>query len=157
MPGGRGAPCAPASWPNSAARRRQPSRPTARNHNSASRPAQANHDGLADDDRRATSHEGAPPASPSQSADYLVLRHHSAVGLIDRAESDGLVTRNPDPASRSVVRVTLTAAGARKLDLLAEAHLQELAQLAPTMRALWNALEDQNGGLSHGVRPSRSR
>ncbi len=90
-------------------------------------------------------------------ADYLVLRHHSAVGLIDRAESDGLVKRNPDAASRSVVRVTLSAAGARKLDLLAEAHLQELAQLAPTMRALWDVLEDQNGDLSHEVRPLRSR
>ncbi|MBV8944540.1 MAG: MarR family transcriptional regulator [Solirubrobacterales bacterium] len=74
-------------------------------------------------------------------ADYLVLQHHSAVGLIDRAAADGLVKRNPDPHSKSVVRVTLTSAGVDKLDRLSEAHLEELTHLAPTMRALWGALE----------------
>src|SRR6516165_910605 len=62
------------------------------------------------------------PAGPTvgEIADYLVLRHHSAVGLIDRAVADGLVKRNPDATSRSVVRVTLTPAGAEKLDALSE-------------------------------------
>src|ERR1700758_5768558 len=47
------------------------------------------------------------PAGPTigQLADYLVLRHHSAVGLVDRAVKDGLVARDRDPASRSVVHV----------------------------------------------------
>lgn len=87
------------------------------------------------------------PAGPTigEIADYLVLRHHSAVGLIDRAESDGLVKRSPDPTSKSVVRVTLTPAGAAKLDALAQAHLEELAHLAPTMRALWKAVEQGDG------------
>jgi hypothetical protein len=40
-----------------------------------------------------------------------------------------------------MVRVMLTQAGLAKLDALAETHLQELAQLAPTMHALWRALE----------------
>jgi DNA-binding MarR family transcriptional regulator len=78
-------------------------------------------------------------------ADYLVLRHHSAVGLIDRAVADGLVQRNPDAANRSVVRVTLTPAGAEKLDALSEAHLEEISHLAPTMQALWSALETADG------------
>jgi DNA-binding MarR family transcriptional regulator len=78
-------------------------------------------------------------------ADYLVLRHHSAVGLIDRAEKDGLVRRTPDPASRSVVRVRLTPAGEAKLDALAEVHLHEITHLAPTMQTLWRALEDGDG------------
>lgn len=83
------------------------------------------------------------PAGPTigEIADYLVLRHHSAVGLIDRAEKDGLVRRSPDSSSKSVVRVTLTRDGAKKLDLLTEAHLEELAHLAPTIRALWRAVE----------------
>jgi hypothetical protein len=42
---------------------------------------------------------------------------------------------------KSIVRVMLTQAGLAKLDALAETHLQELAQLAPTMHALWRALE----------------
>ena len=29
-------------------------------------------------------------------ANYLVLRHHSAVGLVDRAAAAGLVTRGPE-------------------------------------------------------------
>jgi len=78
-------------------------------------------------------------------ADYLVLRHHSAVGLIDRAVAEGLVERNPDPGSKSVVRVTLTDKGAAKLDELSEAHLEEITHLAPTMRTLWDAIEQTNG------------
>jgi DNA-binding MarR family transcriptional regulator len=91
------------------------------------------------------------PAGPTigEVADYLVLRHHSAVGLIDRAVSAGLVKRNPDPANKSVVRVTLTPAGSAKLDALAETHLQELAHLAPTMRTLWQALEQADGDTPH--------
>jgi DNA-binding MarR family transcriptional regulator len=86
------------------------------------------------------------PAGPTvgEIADYLVLRHHSAVGLIDRAVAEGLVTRNGDPGNRSVVRVTVTPLGTEKLDDLSEVHLEELAHLAPTMTALWRALE-QNG------------
>jgi DNA-binding MarR family transcriptional regulator len=61
--------------------------------------------------------------------------------LISRAVKDGLVRRSPDPTSKSVVRVTLTPAGATKLDALAEAHVEEIAHLAPTMRTLWRQLE----------------
>jgi DNA-binding MarR family transcriptional regulator len=91
------------------------------------------------------------PAGPTigEVADYLVLRHHSAVGLIDRAVSDELVKRNPDATSKSVVRVTLTRAGSDKLEELAEAHVQELAHLAPTMRTLWQALERADGDTPH--------
>lgn len=78
-------------------------------------------------------------------AGYLVLRHHSAVGLIDRAVAEGLVERTPDPASKSVVRVTLTDTGAAKLDELSEAHLEEITHLAPTMRTLWDAIDQTNG------------
>jgi DNA-binding MarR family transcriptional regulator len=87
------------------------------------------------------------PSGPTvgEIADYLVLRHHSAVGLIDRAAADGLVRRNADPRSKSVVRITLTSAGIDKLDRLSEAHLEELAHLAPTMRALWGAIEQADG------------
>jgi DNA-binding MarR family transcriptional regulator len=89
----------------------------------------------------------ANPAGPTvgEIADYLVLRHHSAVGLIDRAVADGLVERNPDPDHKSVVRITLTSVGVGKLEELAEAHMEEIAHLAPTMRALWRAIEQADG------------
>ncbi len=88
------------------------------------------------------------PAGPTigELADYLVLRHHSAVGLVDRAVREGLVQRNPDPRNKSIVHVTLTPVGAAKLDALAEAHLQEIAHLAPTMRTLWRQIEKPGDG-----------
>jgi DNA-binding MarR family transcriptional regulator len=91
------------------------------------------------------------PAGPTVGdiADHLVLRHHSAVGLIDRAAADGLVRRVADPESRSVVRVALTRKGIARLDALSEAHLRELAHLAPAMGTLWRALERPDGaGIS---------
>jgi DNA-binding MarR family transcriptional regulator len=91
------------------------------------------------------------PAGPTvgEIADYLALRHHSAVGLIDRAAAAGLVTRSADPTNNSAVRVTLTPKGTAKLDTLAEAHLQELAHLAPTMRTLWRELEQADSDARH--------
>jgi DNA-binding MarR family transcriptional regulator len=91
------------------------------------------------------------PAGPTvgEIAEYLVLRHHSAVELIDRAAKDGLVKRTRDPETRSIVRVTLTPTGDAKLDALAEAHLQEIAHLAPTMQTLWRALERGDGSAPH--------
>ena len=74
-------------------------------------------------------------------ANYLVLRHHSAVGLIDRAAAAGLVTREPDPTSSSAVRLVLTDAGIEKLEILSETHLEELKHLGPAMRSLWQAIE----------------
>lgn len=100
------------------------------------------------------------PAGPTvgEVADYLVLRHHSAVELVDRAVREGLVERAPDARTKSIVRVTLTAAGTAKLDQLAETHLQELAHLAPTMRTLWNELEHADGDRPHPAarRPARA-
>jgi DNA-binding MarR family transcriptional regulator len=90
------------------------------------------------------------PAGPTigEIADYLVLRHHSAVGLVDRAVKDGLVKRNKD-RTKGVVRATLTRAGEDKLDALAETHLEEISHLAPTMRTLWRALEHADGNAPH--------
>jgi DNA-binding MarR family transcriptional regulator len=74
-------------------------------------------------------------------AEYLALRHHSAVGLVDRAAAAGLVTRRTDEHNHSVIRLALTEAGLEKLDRLTEAHVRELKQLAPAMRTLWEGLD----------------
>lgn len=79
-------------------------------------------------------------------ARYLLLRHHSAVGLVDRAVAAGLVRRSQDPRNGSVVRLSLTPSGIEKLDRLADAHQSELKHLAPTMKALLEALTSPHEG-----------
>lgn len=49
-------------------------------------------------------------------ADYLVLRHHSAVGLIDRAVAAGLVVRSHDDARPGTVSLSLTTLGGKRLE-----------------------------------------
>jgi DNA-binding MarR family transcriptional regulator len=79
-------------------------------------------------------------------ATHLLLRHHSAVGLVDRAETAGMVRRTQDAENASTVRLRLTDEGARRLATLSEQHLEELAHLAPTMQTLWDALEHTSDG-----------
>ena len=87
-------------------------------------------------------------------AEYLVLRHHSAVGLVDRAEAAGLLARVEDPDNLRVVRLRLTDDGARQLGALSAQHLQELAHLAPTMQALWETLDRHTDGDQPGTHPA---
>jgi len=101
-------------------------------------------------------HPGPEQPNVGEIAEYLALRHHSAVELIDRAEAAGLVSRHNDETNRSVVHVRLTELGSAKLDALSETHLRELRQLAPTMRALWAALED-GGGEPRPPAPGKRR
>lgn len=65
-----------------------------------------------------------------QIADYLQLRPHSAVGLVDRAESAGLVHRENDPKDRRLARVKLEPAGEDALEELTALHIAELRALA---------------------------
>ncbi len=70
-------------------------------------------------------------------AESLLLRHHSAVGLVDRAVKAGLVTRQEDANDRRMVRLRLTPLGNDLLNLLSAAHLEELERLTPRMLELW--------------------
>lgn len=102
-------------------------------------------------------HRGPVGPAISEIADHLLLRHHSAVELVDRAEIAGLVRRCADPDRYRVVRLTLTPKGAKTLQRLAAQHLDELAHLAPAMEVLWRALEhaDSNEAGRHpAARPT---
>lgn len=74
-------------------------------------------------------------------AEHLLLRHHSAVELVNRAEGAGLVKRKPDPEDGRVVRVKITAKASRVLDKLAALHLDELNRLSGSADALTRGLE----------------
>jgi len=66
-------------------------------------------------------------ATITQLAEFLQVKHHSAVGLVDRAEAARLVRRDANPDNHREVLVTLTADGTRKLRALADLHRRELA------------------------------
>lgn len=68
-------------------------------------------------------------------ANFLLIKPHSAVELVNRVEAMGLVARVPDTSDQRVVRVTLTNAGIRVLDELTGAHLVELKRAAEELRA----------------------
>lgn len=69
-------------------------------------------------------------------ADYLAVRHHSAVGLADRAEAAGLIQRTRHREDGRAVRLRLTELGQNKIRQLSELHLAELRRLAPLLEAL---------------------
>ena len=73
-------------------------------------------------------------------ADYLLMRHHSAVGLVDRADAGGLVIRTRDSDDHRVVRLSLSRTGERRLQALSAVHLEELQRLALKLPSAWRGL-----------------
>jgi DNA-binding MarR family transcriptional regulator len=84
-------------------------------------------------------HPGPEDPTVSNVVHSLVLRPHSVVGLIDRAQRAGLLRRHRDAKRHTLVRLRLTPAGEEKLEALTAAHLAELTRLAPAMEAMWGA------------------
>lgn len=70
----------------------------------------------------------------------LEIRHHSAVGLVDRLAALGLAGRHGVSDDRRRVEVWCTPRGDRTLARLAAVHRAELHALAPTLRRLLRAL-----------------
>lgn len=81
-------------------------------------------------------HRGGQGPTIGDLAGYLLLRHHSTVELVDRAEASGLVQRWGDDHDGRITRVRLTADGESRLTRLAPAHLDELQNLAPVLDQL---------------------
>jgi DNA-binding MarR family transcriptional regulator len=78
------------------------------------------------------------PAGPTigELAEYLVLRHHSVVELIDRAARAGLVERVGDAEDHRVVHLRLTRRGEQAIEGLSRLHLEEIRRLAPLLSSL---------------------
>src|SRR5487761_1176307 len=99
--------------------------------------------------------KGHPGPTVVDLAGYLLLRHHSTVELIDRAEAAGLVERWGDDDDGRRTRVRLTSDGEKRLTRLAPAHLDELENLAPVLDQLvarWNS----PGAAPPGRTPGRA-
>jgi DNA-binding MarR family transcriptional regulator len=83
---------------------------------------------------------GRERATVSELAERLKIRHHSAVGLIDRMVSQGLMVRETGGADRRHVFVSLTARGAELLEPLVAAHRDQVKRMGGNLRQLLDRL-----------------
>src|SRR5262249_11054777 len=67
-------------------------------------------------------------------AEWLQIRHHSAVGLVDRLVSQKVVVRNRGKKDKRQVYIRLTPKGQRILEKLARLHQDELKRLRPQLQ-----------------------
>lgn len=99
---------------------------------------------------------GLPPgkeATISSLADRLLLKHHSAVELIDRMEAHGYVKRNRSRDDRRSVLVALLPRGEKLLEQVASNRIGELRSSGAVLVAAISALLEDGSG-HHRVRPS---
>lgn len=81
-------------------------------------------------------HPGPKGPTITDVAGYLFIRHHSAIGLVERTAALGLVERLADDVDHRLVRLALTPEGRRRLEAVTAAHLQEIRRLAPLLDVL---------------------
>jgi len=72
----------------------------------------------------------------SDLAQQLLIKHNSAVGLVDRLVAQGLAIRRASPEDRRKVNLRLTARGDRLLERLAGVHRRELQRFGPEVSEL---------------------
>ncbi len=85
-------------------------------------------------------HVGPEPMTVGTLATRLFIRHHSAVGLVDRLEARGFVERRTAEHDRRLVCLDLTLSGRKALTTLAAAHRAELMRLRPEVISLLESL-----------------
>ncbi len=73
-------------------------------------------------------------------AERLGIRHHSAVGLVDRLVQSGYLARRTDAADKRRAILRLTTLGDRALAALSAVHREELRQIAPRLGPLLSQL-----------------
>jgi DNA-binding MarR family transcriptional regulator len=74
-------------------------------------------------------------------ANRLSIRHHSAVGLVNRLVLAKLVARDFDPSDRRRVTLALTGKSETSLQKLTTAHRRELRRLAPVLKGILMGIE----------------
>jgi len=73
-------------------------------------------------------------------ADRLLIRHHSAVELVDRLAKLELVRRSADPADGRRALISLTSSGEARLRDLSDIHIEELRSVGPSLAAMLKPL-----------------
>ncbi len=93
-------------------------------------------------------HRGPGAPTIGEVAEYLVIKHHSAVELVDRAEAVGLVVRKSDRSDQRVVRLALTRKGAAKLERITRANLAKIGRLGEEFQDIWAAIDRVTASIS---------
>ena len=73
-------------------------------------------------------------------AQQLLIKHNSAVELVDRLAREGLVVREPSSADRRKVELRLTSRGRTVLAKLARMHRAELQRIGPLLKRFFGEL-----------------
>jgi DNA-binding MarR family transcriptional regulator len=73
-------------------------------------------------------------------AERLLVRHHSAVELVDRLEKLDLVQRSADPTDGRRALVRMTETGEARLRELSSIHIEELRSIGPALAAMLEPL-----------------
>ena len=74
-------------------------------------------------------------------AEWLQIKHHSAVGLVNRLVAQKLVTRMTGVEDRRQVYITLTPQGTHILSELTAAHKEEVQRIRSTLQQLLDRLQ----------------
>jgi DNA-binding MarR family transcriptional regulator len=77
-------------------------------------------------------------------AERLQIKHHSAVGLVDRLTTEKYIRRLTDPQDRRQVHLMLTARGEEVLEKLSATHREELRRMGPQINQLLASLRGQD-------------
>lgn len=73
-------------------------------------------------------------------AQRLGIRHHSAVGLVNRLVDTGYLVRRTDSEDRRRALIFLTPMAEKALTALSSAHREELRRIAPLLEPLLSQL-----------------
>jgi DNA-binding MarR family transcriptional regulator len=81
---------------------------------------------------------GGVPVAIGDLAERLRVKHHTAVGLIDRLVAAELVKRVVDPADHRRILLKLTRRAEKYLADLSAAHLGELSRIEPLLTEIFS-------------------
>lgn len=95
--------------------------------------------------------------SVGELATQLHLRHHSAVGLVDRLVQRQLVRRTTSVTDKRRVEVSLTARGEALIRRLSAAHWKELQQLGPEIFRALDTIVNRKVVESHSIELNEKR
>jgi DNA-binding MarR family transcriptional regulator len=83
----------------------------------------------------------AEPISVGDLAQFLLIRHHTAVELVDRITKLGLLKRIVDDNDSRRILVKLTRKGEQRLRTLSKIHFEELQSASPVLTKILRSFQ----------------